>query len=60
VARDYGAVAADTSKAIRDQYVGLRRLSDDAEPSPHNPTGWTVIYDGYLANFSQPADPCAA
>ncbi|MFN2608858.1 MAG: hypothetical protein ABR511_13370 [Acidimicrobiales bacterium] len=60
VSRDYSAVAVAPSAALTDQYVGLNRASPGQDPNHYNPTGWTVVYDGFLQDHSQPPDPCSA
>ena len=58
VARDYSAVAANPSAAVRDQYVALKRLQDRDDPHDFNPTPWITVYDGFMKDRSQPRNPC--
>lgn len=59
VARDYSKVSVDARTDIGEQYVGLQTLDRARDTNNYNPTGWTIIYDGFQKDRSKPPDPCA-
>lgn len=60
VRRNYDQVASNPATDLPQQYVGLRRVNDQAGPSQDNPTGWTIFYDGFPEDRSEPPDPCTS
>lgn len=60
IRRDYSAVGANPLPELATQWVGLKTLDRSRDPSGYNPTPWTLTYDGFPADRSQPSDPCAS
>lgn len=60
VGRNYDAIATNPESPLPIQYVGLRRQEGDAAENTRNPTRWTIFYDGFLEDRSQPLDPCTS
>ncbi len=59
VARDFSGLTINPRSDITEQYVGLRTLDPTNPAKEFNPTGWSIIYDGFQKDRSQPPDPCA-
>jgi len=60
VVRDYTAVSLTPLPEATNQYVGVRTLDIQRDPDHLNPTGWTIVYEGYRQDGSQPPDPCGS
>jgi len=56
VERDYRPVAGNAGVAV--QWVGLRPAPVMTELPSYNPTHWIYTVDGFLADRSQPPNPC--
>lgn len=60
VSRDYTAVGINPLAELQTQWVALTLLDRSRDPHGYNPTPWAYKYDGFPANRTQPADPCAS
>ncbi len=60
VFRDFSTVGANPDLQLSDQYVGLEPLDPARDPNDYNPTGWIMMYDGFVKSRSRPPDPCAS
>lgn len=58
VNRDYSPVGTNSSSSDT-QWIALKPLNRDRDPSGYNKTGWALAYSGFTATRSQPPDPCA-
>jgi hypothetical protein len=59
VQRDYRTVSTNPPP-LDPQWVGVRTADPARDPGQHNPTSWTMIYDGLPQDRSTPANPCVA
>jgi hypothetical protein len=59
VERSYHAVST-TPATTGPQWVALRSADPLRDPDRHNPTSWTMVYDGFPQDRSTPANPCVA
>ena len=59
VHRDYSAISTDTSAVVNPQWIALRRTDPNTDVKRHNPTLWSVVYDGFNRDRAQPRNPCA-
>jgi len=60
VSRDYSAVSLTASAAVDVQWIGLRPLDRTLDPNHYNSTQWSIIYEGFPRDRSQPPNPCAS
>lgn len=60
VSRDYSAVSLTASATVNVQWIGLRPLDRTLDPNHYNSTQWSIIYEGFPRDRSQPANPCAS
>lgn len=58
VKRDYSPISPGPAQPLADLYVILVTKHPADDPNGHNPTGWTMLYDGVQADGSQPEDVC--
>lgn len=58
VTRDYSAVGPGASSISDKNWVGLIPLDRSRDPKGYNQTQWSLSYDGFPPDRSQPADPC--
>jgi hypothetical protein len=59
VSRDSSAVAVTPDPRLSTQWMAVVPARTADGPSALNPTGWTLIYEGYQRDLSAPPDPCA-
>ena len=59
VRRDYTAVSVSPLASLTMQWIAIRPLDPTRDPKGYNTTRWAYIYEGFPADHSQPADPCA-
>ena len=60
VSRDYSAVSVNATAPIDDQWIGLQPLDPSRDPNRYNLTQWSIIYEGFPRDRSQPPNPCAS
>lgn len=60
VRRDYTAIGPGATTSSDRNWVGLRPLDPSRDPEGFNVTSWSLTYDGFPSDRSQPPDPCAS
>jgi hypothetical protein len=60
VSRDYSAVSLNASTPVDDQWMGLRPLDPARDPNRYNSSQWSIVYEGFPRDRSQPPNPCAS
>jgi len=59
VARDYSKVGTTPLPALDVQWIGLKPLDTNRDPSGYNPAKWVFVYEGFPPDRSEPPNPCA-
>jgi len=59
VSRDYSAVGLQPSATLEVQWVGIKPLDRNRDPTGFNRTSWALVYDGFPPSHTQPPNPCA-
>lgn len=60
VARDYSNVGTSPLPALDVQWIGLKPLDTNRDPSGYNPTKWVFVYEGFPPDRSEAPNPCAS
>jgi hypothetical protein len=60
ISRDYSAVSLNASTPVDDQWMGLRPLDPARDPNRYNSSQWSIVYEGFPRDRSQPPNPCAS
>ena len=60
VKRDYSAVGPGATASSDKYWVAVRPLDPSRDPNGYNKTRWSLAYDGFPPDRSQPPDPCVS
>lgn len=59
IRRDYSAIGPGASATSDQNWIALRPSDKGRDPGEHNIVGWSITYEGFPANRSQPPNQCA-